>query len=314
MNNTKVQSLRQQRRWANVRRRLINDWQIYLLILPAIIYVFLFDYMPMYGVQIAFKDFSTKRGIWGSEWVAFKHFKRFINYPNFFKIIRNTLSITLYTLATFPLPIIVALMMNELDNQRFKKTVQMVSYAPHFISTVVICSMITLFMDRSNGVINHVITAFGGTAKDWLSEPSLFADIYVWSGVWQNTGWNTIIYLAALAGISSELHEAARIDGATRLQIMLHVNLPGIAPTVITMLIMRFGQVMSLGFEKIYLLQNSLNLDVSQVISTYVYELGVRSGQFSYSSAIGLFNTFINVVLLVVVNQISRKVADVSLW
>lgn len=297
-----------------LRRRLRNDWQLYLLVLPAVVYVFLFNYMPMYGVQIAFKDFSTRLGIWGSPWVGFKHFARFINYPNFGKIIRNTLSITLYTLATFPLPIVVALMINELDNARFKKTVQMVSYAPHFISTVVVCSMVTLFLDRSNGIINHLLELFGVQRNDWLSVPSLFADIYVWSGVWQSTGWGTIIYLAALSGVSDELHEAAHIDGASRLQIVVHINLPSIAPTVITMLIMRFGQVMSLGFEKIYLLQNSLNLDASQVISTYVYEMGVRSGQFSYSSAIGLFNTVINILLLLVVNHISRRVADVSLW
>lgn len=297
-----------------IRRRLLNDWQLYLLILPAVVYVFLFNYMPMYGVQIAFKDFSTRKGIWGSPWVGLKHFERFLNYPNCWKIIRNTLSITVYSLATFPLPIIVALMINELDNQKFKKTVQMVSYAPHFVSTVVVCSMISLFLDRSNGIINHAVEALGGTRNDWLSVPSMFSDIYVWSGAWQNTGWSTIIYLAALSGVSPELHEAARIDGASRLKIVWHINLPAIAPTAITMLIMRFGQVMSLGFEKIYLLQNSLNLDASQVIATYVYEMGVRSGQFSYSSAIGLFNTMINIILLFIVNKISKHVANVSLW
>ena len=299
---------------ARIYRRLCNDWQLYLLIIPAVIYVFLFNYVPMYGVQIAFKDFSTKKGIWDSPWVGLKHFARFINYPNCWKIVRNTLSITIYSLATFPIPIIVSLMLNELDNQKFKKTVQMVSYAPHFVSTVVVCSMVTLFMDRSNGIINHLVALLGGKRNDWLSVPGLFSDIYVWSGVWQNTGWGTIIYLAALSGVSPELHEAARIDGASRLQIVWHINLPAIAPTVITMLIMRFGQIMNLGFEKIYLLQNSLNLDTSQVIATYVYEMGVVSGQFSYSSAIGLFNTAINILLLYIVNQISNKVADVSLW
>jgi len=298
-----------------LRKRAANDWQLYLLVLPAVVYVFLFNYVPMYGVQIAFKNFSTKRGIWGSPWSEplLKHFIRFINYPNFEKIIINTLSITLYSLATFPIPIIVALLMNELDNAKFKKSVQMVSYAPHFISTVVVCSMISLFTDRSAGVINSIIAAFGGTRNDWLSVPSLFADIYVWSGVWQNTGWGTIIYLAALSGVSDELHEAARIDGASRFQIMMRINLPIISPTIITMLIMRFGQIMSLGFEKIYLMQNSLNLDASQVIATYVYEMGVVNGQFSYSSAIGLFNTVINIALLLIVNQISKRVAQVSL-
>ena len=314
MNGTQTAIGLRRGRLRRIQRRLTNDWQLYLLVLPALVYVFLFHYMPMYGVQIAFKDYSTRMGIWASPWAGLKHFERFLTYPNCWKIIRNTLSITLYSLATFPLPILVALLFNELDNQRFKRTVQMVSYAPHFVSTVVVCSIVTLFLDRSNGIINHLIVALGGERNDWLSVPSMFSDIYVWSGVWQNTGWSTIIYLAALSGVSPELHEAARIGGASRLQIVLHINLPAIAPTVITMLILRFGQVMDLGFEKIYLLQNSLNLDASQVIATYVYELGVRSGQFSYSSAIGLFNTVINVILLLIVNQVSRKVADISLW
>lgn len=301
-------------RMARLRRRLCNDWQLYLLVLPAVVYVFLFHYVPMYGVQIALKDYSTRKGIWDSPWVGLKHLIRFLNYPNSWKIIRNTLTITLYSLATFPIPIVLALMIHELDNRPFQKTVQMVSYAPHFVSTVVVCSMLTLFLDRSNGILNHLIAALGGSRNDWLSVPSLFSGIYVWSGVWQSAGWNTIIFLAALSGVSPELHEAARIDGASRFKIVLHVNLPAIAPTAITMLILRFGQVMSLGFEKIFLLQNSLNLDASQVISTYVYDLGVRNGQFSYSSAIGLFNTVINIVLLLAVNAVSRRVADVSLW
>lgn len=316
METSEVIRMRKVARWARLRRRLCNDWQLYLLVLPAVVYVLLFHYVPMYGVQIAFKNYSTKKGIWDSPWAEplFKHFTRFLTYPNCWKIVRNTLSITLYTLATFPLPILIALMINELDNQRFKKTVQMVSYAPHFVSTVVVCSMLTLFMDRNNGIINHIVAALGGKRNDWLSVSGMFADIYVWSGVWQSAGWNTIIFLAALSGVSPELHEAARIDGASRFKIVLHVNLPAIIPTAVTMLIMRFGQVMSLGFEKIYLLQNSLNLDTSQVISTYVYELGIVNGQFSYSSAIGLFNTAINIVLLLIVNAISRRLADVSLW
>ena len=298
-------------RW---RRRLANDWQLYLLVLPAVIYVIIFNYMPMYGVQIAFKDFSTKKGIWASQWVGLKHFIRFVNFPNFWKIIRNTLSITCYSLlVSFPIPIIFALLLNELDNVPFKKTVQMISYAPHFISTVVICSMLTLFMDRNNGIFNHIIAALGGKRNDWLSVPGYFADIYVWSGVWQGTGWGTIIYLAALAGVPEELHEAAYIDGASRFQIVTKINLPIIAPTIIIMLIMRFGSIMNIGFEKIYLLQNSLNLDTSQVIATYEYQVGVRNGQFSYSSAISLFNTVINITLLLIVNYISKRVAEISL-
>ena len=268
----------------------------------------------MYGVQIAFKDFSTRLGIWNSPWVGFKHFIRFVTYPNFKKIIWNTLSITLYNLMTYPIPIILALLINELNNQRFRKVVQMVSYAPHFVSTVVVCSMLILFTDNNNGLFNHIIRALGGTGSDWLSKPSLFPSLYVWSSVWQSAGWSTIIFLAALAGVSPELYEAAYMDGASRLQIILHVNIPALAPTIITMFIMRVGQIMSLGFEKIYLLQNSLNLDASQVISTYVYEMGVRNGQFSYASAIDLFNTVINILLLLVVNKISQRSAGVGIW
>ena len=204
MNGTQTAIGLRRGRLRRIQRRLTNDWQLYLLVLPALVYVFLFHYMPMYGVQIAFKDYSTRMGIWASPWAGLKHFERFLTYPNCWKIIRNTLSITLYSLATFPLPILVALLFNELDNQRFKRTVQMVSYAPHFVSTVVVCSIVTLFLDRSNGIINHLIVALGGERNDWLSVSSMFSDIYVWSGVWQNTGWSTIIYLAALSGVSPE--------------------------------------------------------------------------------------------------------------
>ena len=297
-----------------ILKSLSNDWQLYLLILPAVSYVFIFHYIPMYGVQIAFKDFSTRLGIWASPWVGFKHFSRFINYPNFWKTIRNTLSITVYSLATYPIPIALALFINELENRYFKKTVQMISYAPHFVSTVVICSMLILFTDRSSGLFNHIIRALGGVVGDWLSQPSLFPGLYVWSGVWQNAGWNTIIFLAALSGVSPELYEAARMDGASKLKIILHINIAALAPTAITMLILQFGSIMSLGFEKIFLLQNSLNLDASQVVSTYVYDMGIRNGQFSYASSIGLFNTVINILLLFMVNKISRIVADIGLW
>ena len=297
-----------------ILKSLKNDWQLYILVLPAVTYVFIFNYIPMYGVQIAFKDFSTRLGIWSSPWAGLSHFIRFVNFPNFWKIVGNTLSINLYTLATYPLPIFFALLVNELENRKFKKTVQMLSYAPHFVSTVVVCSMLILFTDRSNGLFNHIIRALGGSAGDWLSQPSLFSSLYVWSGVWQSLGWSTIIFLAALSGVSPELYEAARIDGASKLQIILHINIPALAPTAIILLILQFGSVMSLGFEKIFLLQNSLNLDASQVISTYVYEMGIRNGQFSYASAIGLFNTVINILLLFIVNKISRSVAHIGLW
>lgn len=304
-------SIRMQR----IRKRLANDWQLYLLILPALLYLFLFDIMPMYGVQIAFRDFRTSKGIWGSPWVGLKHFQRFLSYPDFGKLIINTLRLSLLSLATFPLPIILALLINDIQNTRFKKTVQMVTYAPHFISTVVLCSMITIFFHRGNGIINHLIVTLGGEAVDFLGTSALFPPLYVWSGVWQNIGWSSILYISALSGISTEMVEAARIDGASRLQILTRINIPSILPTIIVMLILRCGSILSVGFEKVFLLQNPLNLDTSQVISTYVYNVGLGSGaQFSYASAIGLFNTVVNILILMMVNRIAKAASSISLF
>ena len=295
-------------------RRMLDHWQIYLLVAPAVIYIFLFNYLPMVGLQIAFRDYRASKGIWGSQWVGLKYFIKFFNYPNCWKIIRNTLVLSLYSLTTFPLSIIAALLINELRSVSYKKVVQMVTYAPHFISTVVICSMITLFMNQSSGLINNVIAALGGKRVDFLGTAAYFPHIYVWSGVWQNLGWGTIIYLATLSAVSPELHEAAYLDGANRMQIILHVNIPCILPTVVIMLIMNCGTILSVGFEKVYLLQNALNLDTSQTISTYNYELGLLGGQYSYTTAIGLFNTVVNVVMLTIVNTVSRRVSEISLW
>ena len=298
----------------NTLRRMLTQWQLYALILPAVIYLFLFNYMPMYGVQIAFKDFRVGRGIWASEWVGLKHFIAFINFPGFYNIMRNTVRISLYSFATFPLSIILALMLNEVENQPFKKTVQMITYAPYFISVVVICSMITLFLNRSGGIVNNFVELFGGERIPFLEIPSYFASIFVWSDVWQGIGWGTIIYLAALSSVSPELIEAARIDGATRFKIIRHVNIPAIIPTIVIILILRCGSILSVGFDKAFLLQNPLNLEASQVISTYVYEIGLLNSRHSYSSAIGLFNTVINITFMLIVNGVSKRVADVSLW
>ncbi len=295
-------------------RQAAAEWQHYLLLLPAVIYLVIFCYTPMYGVQIAFRDFRAPKGIWGSPWVGLKHFVRFVQYPDFWKILGNTLSITLYSLATFPLGVVLALMMNEVRSLRFKKTVQMITYAPHFISTVVVCSMITLFLSKSNGVINHALAALGAERIDFMTQAYMFPSIVVWSGVWQSIGWSTIIYMSALAGVPEEMLEAARIDGANRLQIIWYMNLPTIMPTIITMLILSCGSLLSLGFEKVYLLQNSLNLDRSQIIATYVYQVGLVGAQFSYSSAIGLFNNLINIALLLLVNAISKRVAQIGLF
>ena len=294
--------------------RLHKNRQLYVLILPAIISVFIFHYIPIYGVQVAFKDFRASMEIWGSPWVGLKHFARFFEMPFFGMMIRNTLSISLYSLATFPCAVIVALLLNELRNVRFKKVVQMVSYAPHFVSTVVVCSMVLIFFDKNRGLANNVLALLGRERISFIETPKYFSSLYVWSGVWSSVGWNTIIYLAALSSISPEMIEAARIDGASQWKILWHINVPSILPTIVTLLILNTGSILSVGFEKIYLLQNPLNLDASRVISTYVYEVGMGSGQFSYSTAIGLFNNVVNVVCIVLVNQISRTVTHISMW
>ena len=312
--NGVVNRPRKKNRFVKALHDIVTDWQLYVLIAPAVIYIFLFNYMPMYGVQIAFKNFKPSKGIWGSAWVGFKYFEKFFNNPLFWRLIWNTMRISLYSLATFPLPVILALMINELDNQKFKKTVQMVTYAPHFLSTVVVCSMITLFCNKDNGLFNNVIEMFGGERISFLEKSYLFTPIYVWSGVWQGIGWSSILYIAALSGVSPELVEAARIDGANRFQIVTHVNIPCIMPTIVITLIMSCGSILGVGFEKVYLLQNKLNLDASNIIATYVYELGLLQAQYSYSSAIGLFNTVVNITLLLIVNAIARRVSEISLF
>ena len=300
-------------KWFELKKNLKRCGGLYLLVLAPIITVFIFHYIPIAGVQMAFRDYSTRLGMWDSPWAGLKYFKKFIEYPYFGQIMWNTIRISLYSLATFPFPVLFALMLNELKNLKFKKTVQTLTYAPHFVSTVVTCSMVLLFLKR-DGLINVIITAFGGEASDIISDPGLFALICAVSALWQGLGWGTIIYMAALSGISSELIEAAKIDGAGRLRIIWHVNLPHLKPTIITLFIMNLGKMMSVGFEKIFLLQNDLNLEASSIVSTFVYEMGIVNGNYSYSAAIGLFNNIINVILVVSANMISKKLAKVSLW
>lgn len=299
---------------SRLKRAFCKHWRLYVLMLPAIIYVGIFSYGPIYGIQIAFRNFRNSLGIWGSPWIGFDMFTKLFKLPIFPTLLRNTLVITIYSLVTFPISIIFALMLNELTNSKLKKTAQMVSYAPHFISTVVLCSMLTLFLAKDTGVLNQIIVSLGGTAKDYMTIPSAFASIVVWSDVWQNTGWSSIIYLAALSSVSPELVEAARIDGATRIQIIKHVNIPDILPTMVILLIMRCGNLLNLGFEKIFLLQNPLNMDTSRVISTYVYEIGLQGRQYSFSTAIGLFNNLVNVIILTGVNYLSRRLTETGLW
>jgi len=268
----------------------------------------------MYGAQIAFRAYSTRKGIWGSEWVGLKHFLRFFKYPKFDDLMLNDLRLGLYSLATFPLSIIFALMLNEVKYVKFKKTIQMVSYIPYFLSTVVVCAMVKLFFDGKTGIVNTIITTLGGKGQDFLAIPEYFADIYVWSGVWKGLGFSAIIYVAALAGVPQELMEAARIDGANRFQVIWHINIPSIMPTIVIQLIFRTGGILSNSFDKILLLQNSLNLSVSEVVSTYTYEIGIIGGFFSYSSAIGLFSNILNVVILLIVNTVAKKVSDIGIW
>lgn len=305
----------QRKSWGYVlKKRLKESWQWYVLLLPAVVYVAIFHYGPMYGLQIAFRDYRPRRGITGSEWVGLKHFVRFITYPDFWKMIRNTLSITLYSLATFPCAILFALMLNEVSQLRLKKSMQMITYAPHFLSEVVVCSLVMMLLDRSNGPINALVTALGGERVAYLTVPGYFPSIYVWMDVWQNLGWNSILYLSALSSISPEQVEAARIDGANRLQIIRHVNIPGILPTIAITFIMRTGGLLSVGYTKIFLLQNDLNLDASQVISTYVYNIGLLGGQYSYSTAINLFNNVANILVLLLANRIVKVTTETGLF
>lgn len=296
-------------------RNLKKYWQYYILLLPALAYFLIFCYGPMYGAQIAFRDFNARDGITGSEWVGFEHFERFFRSPNFTRLLRNTFVISAYGLvAGFPLPIILALSLNELQNSKVKKVAQTITYAPYFISTVVMCGMIIAFTNPSTGIINKLIVALGGEAIPFMSESSLFPSIYVWTGVWQGTGWGSVIYFAALSGVDPQLLEAATLDGASRWQKIWYINLPTLVPTIVIMLIMNCGNLLSVGYEKVFLLQNALNMNTAEVISTYVYKTGLVSGQYDFSTAIGLFNSVINLVLLVVVNTISRRISENSLW
>nr|WP_307327280.1 ABC transporter permease subunit [Evansella vedderi] len=301
-------------RFKPLKKSLKRNFDLYLLIAPVLIYFLVFHYFPMYGVQIAFKNFNASLGIWGSPWVGFDHFERFFNSFFFWRLILNTLGIGLYTLAlAFPIPIIIALMLNEARNAKFKKFVQTVIYAPHFLSTVVVVGMLLLFL-KPDGLLNQLIILFGGEPIYFITEPSWFKTIYVFSEVWQTMGWSSIIYLAALTAVDKQLHEAAVIDGANRLQRIWHINIPTIMPTIVILFILNAGTVMSVGFEKVFLMQNSLNMSASDVISTYVYRSGILEAQYSFSAAIGLFNSVINFILLVMVNYFAKKANQTSLW
>ncbi len=299
----------------SLKSRILRSYQLYLLLLPTLCFVGFFVYVPMYGRIIAFKDFRPHLGILGSPWVGLKHLVRFFGVPSFWPLVRNTITLSLYELAAgFPIPIILAIAMNLLPGQRFKKTVQLVTYAPHFISTVVIVGMLSVFLSKNYGLVNHLVDLLGGERAFFLGRPELFQSLYVWSGVWQNAGWGTIIYLAALSAVDPQLHEAAIVDGATLAQRVVHVDLPGILPTIVILLILRAGHIMGVGFEKVYLMQNALNLARSEVISTYVYKMGLLNAQYSFASAVELFNAVINFLLLLSVNRLSKALGQTGLW
>lgn len=296
-------------------QRMRGNWDLLFFCLPGIVLTIIYHYIPIYGVQIAFRNYKMKKGIWGSDWVGLKNFAKFFNSADWFILVRNTLYLSLYSLAAgFPVAVILALMLNSFRHKRYRKVIQAVTYAPNFISTIVMCGMLILFLSPRVGVVNNVIRALGGETINFMAEVSMWRHIYVWSGVWQGMGWSSVIYFAALAGVSPEYHEAAIVDGATKFQRVLYIDLPFLAPTMTMLLIMNMGSVLSVGFEKAYALQNALNLPVSDIIATYTYRRGIIDRDISYSSAVGLMNSLVNSVLLITVNFITGKLSDNALF
>ncbi|WP_307469034.1 ABC transporter permease [Paenibacillus harenae] len=292
-----------------------KHWQLYMIVVPPLLFFLIFKYYPMLNTVLAFKDYNVIKGIWGSPWVGMKNFNLFFDNPMFWPLVKNTLLISGYLLlAGFPIPILLALMLNEVRSGRFKKVVQMVSFAPYFISTVVMVSIIMLFLSPRLGFVNIAMNAIGLDSVNFLGEPGMFRSIYVWSDIWQTAGYSAVIYLAAIAGIDPTLYEAAKVDGASRFQKILHVDLPGILPTIMIVLILNVGSVMAIGFEKIYLLQNPLNLVNSEIIATYVYSVGLLNANYSFATAVGLFNSVINLILLTSVNGLAKRFSNTSIW
>jgi multiple sugar transport system permease protein/putative aldouronate transport system permease protein len=278
-------------------------------------YIIIFCYVPMGGILMAFKDYSPRRGIWQSPWVGLKWFKQFLTTPSGVTVIVNTLRLGFYSLiAGFPIPILLALGLNEIRSLRFKKMVQMITYAPYFISVVVMVGMLMQLTDLRIGIFNRLIVLLGGHPVNFFGEARIFPHLYVWSGIWQTMGYSSIIYIAALAGVSRETQEAAIVDGASRIQRIWHVDLPAIRPTIVILLIFNCGSIMSIGFEKAYLMQNPINMATAEVISTFVYKVGLQNANYSFSTAVGLFNSIVGFVLMVTVNQISKKLTDTSVW
>ncbi len=307
MSNSKTTAPTKTVRKKPLLERIGTYWQLYLMLLVPVVLTIIYKYIPMYGIQIAFRDYKSVRSMWGSEWVGLKWFMRFFSSPNCVRMIKNTILLSLYSLLwSFPIPIILALMINQLRFSKFKRTIQTILYAPHFISIMVVCGMLRIFLSPSGGLINLI----ANTSIDFLSEASAFRTIYVASGIWQDAGWGIIVYMATLANIDTSHYEAAKIDGASMFQRIRFVDLPELVPQIVLMLIMSAGSLMNVGFEKVFLLQTDLNKATSDVIAVYVYQQGIEHAKYSYSTAVGLFNTVVNVILLIVVNKITSKISE----
>ena len=291
----------------SLKRRLKDNWQLYAMRLVPVVLTIVYKYIPMYGIQIAFRDYKASKGFAGSEWVGLEWFFRFFSAPTFWRMMKNTILLSLYSLLWgFPIPIILALMMNQMRFHRFKRITQTVLYAPHFISTMVICGMIRIFLSPSGGLINLI----AGTSIDFLTESSAFRTIYIASGIWQDAGWGIIVYMATLANVDTSLYEAAKVDGASLFQRIIHIDIPELAPIMVLNLIMSVGGLMNVGFEKVWLLQTDLNKAASDVIAVYVYQQGIERAKYSYSTAVGLFNTVINIILLIAVNKAAKRISE----
>lgn len=301
-------------RGSSLGRRVLKHWEYYLLLLIPIAVTVIFKYVPIYGVQIAFRDFNAVDGFFGSEWVGLKWFERFFNNYNSVRMIKNTILLSLYSILwTFPIPIILSLFINQLRSSKFQRVTQTVIYAPHFISIMVLCGMLKIFLSPNGGLISLIAQAFGAPGDvSYIDSASAFRSIYISSSIWQDAGWGTIIYLATLSSVDISLHEAAKVDGANTWQRILHIDVPVLVPIIVIQLIMSFGSLMNVGFEKAFLLQTPLNKETSEIISTYVYEQGMLKAMYSFSTAVNLFNTAVNIVLLTVVNKICKKLSDVS--
>jgi putative aldouronate transport system permease protein len=295
-------------------KRVASHWEFYLLLLPAVVITIIFKYVPIYGVQIAFRDYNAVQGFFGSPWVGLEWFDRFFNNYNSFRMIRNTVLLSLYSILwTFPIPIILSLLINQVRSKKFQRVTQTIIYAPHFISVMVLCGMIRIFVSPYGGLINIIAQALGAPqAINFIDEASAFRTIYISSSIWQDAGWGTIIYLATLSSVDVSLHEAAKVDGANTFQRILHIDIPALVPIIVIQLIMSFGSLMSVGFEKALLLQTPLNKETSEIIATYVYEQGMLKAMYSFSTAVDLFNSVVNIILLTIVNTICKKLSNVS--